>query len=156
VTKGNVDLGKFENELKNEKESEEKTPESKKDMEVFMAFLQAQLADEISFVRASKRLTESPVCLIADEGGVDMNMEKVLRLQQKYEPGVKKILEVNPDHALIKKLAEMAGKKEEQAFMKDAALMLLDQALIIQGESLPDPTGFAKRMSGFMEKGLKT
>ena len=156
VTKGNVDLSKFESEKKAPEENEEKTPESKKAMEIFMAFLQAQLAEQISYVRPSKRLTESPVCLIADEGGVDMNMEKVLRIQQKYEPGVKKILEVNPDHALIKKLAEMAGKNEEQDFMKDAALMLLDQALIIQGESLPDPTGFAKRMSAFMEKGLKT
>ncbi len=154
VTQGNVDLSKFEKNKPEDEKKTEKTAEHKKEIETFTAYLQTQLADQIAFVRPSKRLTESPVCLVADEGGVDINMEKTLRLQQKYEPGIKKVLEINPDHTLIQTLASMAAAEKDETFLKDAALMLMDQALIIQGESLPDPSGFAKRMAEFMQRGL--
>ena len=93
---------------------------------------------------------------MADEGGVDMHMEKVLKIQQKYQPNSKPVLEINAKHVLIQKLSEMANDDSEQdkELLKDSAQMLMDQALIIQGESLPDPAGFAKRMAKFMEKGL--
>jgi len=93
--------------------------------------------------------------LVADEKGVDMHMEKVLKIHQKYEPNAKPILEINPNHGLIKKLASMADDKENNfEILKDSAHLLLDQALIIQGETPNDPAGFARRMANFMEKGL--
>jgi len=152
ITKGNVELDKFESD---KVEGDEKEDEAENtDLNALQLFLQTELSEQISFARVSKRLTESPVCLVADEGGVDMHMEKVLKLQQKYEPNSKPVLEINASHPLINKMAEMIESKTDEELLKDSALMLMDQALIIQGDSLPDPAAFAKRMARFMEKGL--
>jgi molecular chaperone HtpG len=167
VTKGQIDLSEFDNKAEEDAEEKkqdredakkEKLRKDKSELEPLINILHEKLADHISFARISRRLTESPVCLVADEQGVDMHMEKVLKIQQKFEPGVKKVLEINPDHPLIKKLGEIAKasekKDKDRELLEDAAAMLMDQALIIQGETLPDPAGFAKRMSTFMEKGI--
>lgn len=157
VTHGHINLSKFdkdEEDAQKKDESAEDNKEEQTDFTYFTAFLQTQLEGQINTVRLSKRLTESPVCLVAHEQGADMHMEKVLKIQQKYEPGTKRILEINPKHTLIKKLAEMANDNLDEPALKDAANMLMDQALIIQGEPLPDPAGFAKRMAHFMEKGM--
>ena len=151
ITKGSIDLDKFD--------KKEDTPESKDtsediDMEAFTTFLQTQLSEHIAFARSSRRLVDSPVCLVADDGGVDMHMEQVLKIQQKYEPNRKPVLEINPKHKLVQKLVDMAENDKENDLLKDAAQMLYDQALIIQGQPLPDRSGFAKRMASFMEKGL--
>ncbi|MEM9469722.1 MAG: molecular chaperone HtpG, partial [Pseudomonadota bacterium] len=156
VTKGQVDLSDFESN-DDEKESGKERKEdntSQEQAEQFANYLREQLKDEISYVRISKRLTESPVCLVAEDGAVDMHMEKVLKIHQKYEPGVKKVLEINKDHSLIKKLITLNEKETSEDILNDAAQLLLDQALIIQGETIVDPAGFAKRMAGFMEKSL--
>lgn len=156
VTKGQVDFSKFDTD-KEDKPEEEKSEEEKassSSMEKFTHYLLDQLKDEISYVRISKRLTESPVCLIAEDGNVDIHMEKVLKIQQQYDPTTKRVLEINKDHALIKKLAEMNSNESDNATLKDSAQLLLDQAMIIQGESISDPAGFARRMAKFMEKGL--
>ena len=155
ITKGNIDLDKFDS-----KDAADGKNENKKEtgndvnIEAFTTFLQTQLSDHIAFARSSRRLVDSPVCLVADDGGVDMHMEQVLKIQQKYEPNSKPILEINPKHNLIKKLANMAENDKDNELLKDSAQMLMDQALIIQGQPLPDRSGFAKRMANFMEKGL--
>ncbi len=158
VTKGNIDLDNFEDKKPDEDTQTAKKEEQKEELKIFAALkdiLHENLSDQISFVRLSKRLTESPVCLVADEKGVDMHMEKVLKIHQKYEPNSKPVLEINPNHALIKKLASMAENKEKNLdILNDSAHLLLDQAMIIQGETPNDPAGFAKRMANFMEKGL--
>ncbi len=155
VTKGSIDLSNFDEKEKTE-DKEGATEEKNVSLDNLISFLTTELADHISFARTSKRLTESPVCLVADEGGVDMHMEKVLKIQQKYQPNSKPVLEINAKHVLIQKLSEMANgdKDQDKELLKDSAQMLMDQALIIQGESLRDPAGFAKRMAKFMEKGL--
>lgn len=156
VTKGQVDFSKFDSD-NDDKQDEEKSDEEKASssaMEKFTHYLKEQLKDEISYVRISKRLTESPVCLVAEDGNVDMHMEKVLKIQQQYDPTTKRVLEINKDHALIKKLAQMHDSETESEILKDSAMLLLDQAMIIQGESVNDASGFARRMATFMEKGL--
>ncbi len=158
VTKGNIDLDNFEDTKPDEETETAKKEEQKEELKTFAALkdiLHENLSDQVSFIRLSKRLTESPVCLVADEKGVDMHMEKVLKIHQKYEPDSKPVLEINPNHALIKKLASMAENKEKNLdILNDSAHLLLDQAMIIQGETPNDPAGFAKRMANFMEKGL--
>ncbi len=152
VTKGSVDLGKFEKTDKAET-TEEKTDEA--DMSALLSALSTALKKEVKQVRLSNRLTDSPVCLIADESGVDMHMERVLKIQQKYEPVAnKKILEINADHALIKKLAGIAAGNADSTDIKDAAQLLYDQACIIQGEPVEDPSSFVRRMANFMQRGL--
>ena len=153
VTKGEIDISQFDKE-KAEEGEDQKDEEKPQSIRTLLAYLTTELSDQISFARASKRLTESPVCLVADEGGVDMHMEKVLKIQQKYEPGVKKVLEVNQNHPLIQHLSNMAENDEENPMLKDSAQLLMDQALIIQGETINDPAAFAKRMAAIMQKGL--
>ena len=159
VTKGEVDISAFDLEKDADKKasdgeelSEDKS--EKPSLRALVAYLTDELKGQVSFVRLSKRLTDSPVCLVADEGGVDMHMEKVLKLQQKYEPGIQKVLEINPDHALIEHLRAMHEKEEGNPLLKDSAQLLMDQALIIQGENVSDPAGFTRRMTDFMQRGL--
>jgi len=167
VTKGQIDLSAFDDndatdeKAKQEKEEAEKDKwrKTKSDMEPLLNLLHEELNEHISFARVSRRLTDSPVCLVAEDNGVDMHMEKVLRLQQKYEPGTKKILEINADHPLIQKIRSMVhdkqtDKSKQPELVRDAAHLLHDQALIIQGEPVPDPAAFARRMAQFMDLGI--
>lgn len=152
VTKGSIDLSAFDEDgAKDEKKEEVSDNENLKKLTNFLA---NELQAHISGVRISKRLTDSPVCLVAADNATDMNMEKVLKIHQNYTPETKRVLEINPTHKLIEKLSTMAQEDQTNDLLKDSAQMLMDQALIIQGESLPDPAGFAKRMAQFMEKGL--
>ncbi len=161
VTQGHIDLSAFDTKKEETEDSndsssdkDKKKKEEEKDLTYLTAFLQTELSDQIASVRLSRRLTESPVCLVASDGSVDMHMEKVLKIQQQYEPGKKRILEINPKHPLINKLADMANDDLDQDILKDSAHLLMDQALIIQGDSVSDPASFARRMAQFMEKGL--
>lgn len=152
VTQGNVDLSKFKAGKKEDEKPEDKSEEKKETFETLLSAMSTILKDEIKQVRLSSRLTNSPVCLVAADGAVDMQMERVLKIHQKYDPNEKtKILEINPDHALIKKMANL---KEGDDALKDAAWLLYDQALIIQGEPVSDSAEFARRMARFMENGL--
>lgn len=153
VTKGNIDLDRFEKDKNEEKQDTKEEPQDD-NLEALREIVAKTLEDEIGEVRFSARLTDSPVCLIAAENEVDLRMERVLRLHQKYETNSKRVLEVNPDHILIKRLAKMAEQNAEDIELTDAAWLLLDQARIIQGEPVPDPANFARRMSRFMERGL--
>lgn len=137
VTKGDIDLDDNKDE-----EAPKPTALTSKLFEV--------LNDDVENVRVSKRLTDSPVCLVASDDGVDMHMERVLKVHQKYQGQSKPVLEINAKHPLIEKLDSLI----ESDKFEDAAKLLLDQAKIIQGEPLKDPSGFARRMSAFMSDGL--
>lgn len=158
ITKGDIDLSKFETSSSdNDKKQEEKTDNSKandKKNDTLVAKLASILKDEVGSVRISKRLTQSPVCLIAGDNEVDMRTEQILKIQQKYDPQSKRVLEINPDHSLIQHLSSLADKDENQDILHEAAFLLLDQARIIQGNPVPDPTRFARSMSKFLEKSL--
>lgn len=147
ITKGSIDLSKFPGGDAAAENPAEKTPEIIKLAET----LKDILKDDVSDVRLSDRLTDSPVCLVAGDNSVDINMERVLKIHQKYEAKSTRILEINGAHPLILRLAH---ESRDSAGLSDAAHLLLDQARIIQGEPLPDPAAFARRMASFMEKGL--
>ena len=112
--------------------------------------LKVSLGDAVADVRVSSRLTGSPVCLVADTGGMSLHLARMLK-QHGENPAnaIRKVLEINPKHPLIKRLGGVDG-----AALSDAALLLLDQARIVEGETVPDPGAFAKRLSAFLEKGL--
>ncbi|MGQ0527270.1 MAG: molecular chaperone HtpG [Alphaproteobacteria bacterium] len=126
-------------------------PEADEKTGPLLRALKDLLKDDVADVRVSKRLTDSPVCLVAAEGGIDMHMERVLKIHQKYAGHTKPVLEINASHALIKKLQGLAVNSPD---FKDASYLLLDQARIIQGEPLEDAAGFARRLSAFIERGL--
>jgi molecular chaperone HtpG len=102
----------------------------------------------------SERLTDSPVCLVSDEGDIDIHLERLLRQHNRFEDAVARVLEVNPTHPLIAALAGQAGRKGGGAHVADAAWLLLDQARILGGEPPPDPTAFTKRLSDVMTRAM--
>lgn len=155
VTQGGADLSDIEapkDKKKNKaKKDEEKEPDGLGDL---IALLKLTLEDKVSDVRSSERLTESAVCLVADETGLDMNLERLLQQHQQLETKSARILEINPDHGLIQALAEAAKQKGAQDTLEDAALLLLDQAHILEGDPVADPVAFARRMESVMAKGF--
>lgn len=153
VTRGGADLGKIAG--GDDKPAEEKANEG--ELSDLLALLKLTLKDAVKDVRPSERLTDSAVCLVADENDMDMHLERLLKQHKQLgmdAPAAKRILEVNPAHPLIKRLAERAKADGAATTLDDAAWLLLDQARIVEGEALPDPAAFARRLASAMEKGL--
>lgn len=121
-----------------------------------IGMIKTVLADTVKDVRLSGRLTESPVCLVAADGDMDMYLERLLRQHRRLDADVPtlRILEVNPHHALIRQMAARAEAGAGEAELTDAAWLLLDQARILEGDPLPDPSAFARRLTAVMERGL--
>jgi molecular chaperone HtpG len=161
ITKAGVDLNKIKPggpAAKGAEEAAEKPAGGETPgLEALIALMKATLKDAVKDVRASERLTQSPVCLVADEGDLDMHLERILRQHQHVPAPSRRILEINPSHALIRRLAAAAAAKESGAsqLLADAPHLLLDQARILEGELLPDPGAFARRLARVMERGLQ-
>tara|TARA_B100001121_G_scaffold224659_1_gene197838 strand:+ start:45224 stop:47116 length:1893 start_codon:yes stop_codon:yes gene_type:complete len=119
-----------------------------------VALLKINLQDQVKDVRISKRLVESPVCLIADEDSMDMNVEKLLQQQGRINEISKKILEINPNHELLKSITMISKEKGGAEKLKDISFLLLDQARILEGDPPLDPQLFAKRLSRTMLSGI--
>ena len=127
-------------------------PASDEDAAVIKAVKDA-LAEQVSEVRASQRLTESAACLVASAQGRDRELERLLARQNRGT-GAKPILELNMGHDLVKALAAALGDKRETD-VSDIAALLLDQAHILDGEVPADPAAFAKRLNTFVVRGLR-
>ena len=116
------------------------------------------LKDLVADVRVSKRLTESAVCLVAGEGGMEMHLERLLRRHGRLGHGgpAPRVLEINAAHPLIGRLAALAdaGGADGGAAVAEAAHLLLDQARIVEGEPVADARAFAGRLVAMLEQGL--
>jgi len=112
--------------------------------------IKQSLGNAVADVRVSATLRESPVCLVAESGGMSLHLARLMK-QHGETAGMQipKVLEINPRHSLIKKLGDVSGSTFD-----DAAHLLLDQARIVEGEAVPDPVAFAKRLATALEKGL--
>ncbi len=155
VTQSSNDLNKIieENSKSGDKTQEE--DQSHKNHDSLLALLKLNLKDHVKDVKISKRLVESPVCLIADETSMDMNVEKLLQQQGRLNEVSKKILEINPEHELLKTISDLSKEKNAAKLLEDASFLLLDQARILEGEPPLDTQGFAKRLSRTMVNGMK-
>ena len=149
VTRGSVDLGKFDS-----GDGEETEAAGAEGVDSLIALLKLNLDERVKDVRASDRLTDSPVCLVADAGDVDMHLARLLKQHRQVDDVAQRILEINPRHELIKVLAEAVSKEGAADALADAAELLLEQALILEGEPLPDPAGFSRRLADVMARGL--
>jgi len=153
ATRGGADLAKIggaEAEKKNGAEAAKSDPNAAS----LVAMFKLALGEAVKDVRLSERLTDSPVCLVADEGDLDIHLERMLRQHRQLDALSKRILEVNPRHPLVARLASQIGKDGASVVISEVAWVLLDQARIIEGESLPDPAAFSRRLSALLEKGL--
>jgi molecular chaperone HtpG len=117
-----------------------------------IAAIKGTLKDAVKDVRASKRLTDSPVCLVADEGDMDLRLARLLKSHGRIETVAPRVLEINPGHPLIRRLAGLAAR--DSGAVAEPARLLLDQARIVEGEPLPDPAAFGRRLAEALERGL--
>jgi hypothetical protein len=99
-------------------------------------------------VRMSRRLTESAACLVADDDDLDINFERLLRQSGRLQIDSPRILEVNPDHAPIRRLSALTSGGWSGAELDEIAHLLLDQARIAEGEPVPDPSSFGAQSLG--------
>jgi len=155
VSRGGVDLSKFPVE-QGADERAEKPAESAPaaDVDKLIAACKTALGEAVKDVRVSQRLTDSPVCLVADESAMDLHIERLLKQHHQLDELSKRILEINPDNALIRTLAARASANPSDPLLETAAHLLLDQARIVEGESIPDPAAFSRRMTEVMTKGV--
>ncbi len=118
----------------------------------FIDFVKATLGEAVSDVRASDRLTESAVCLVAADHGMDRQLEKLLAGAGRLPAGPRPILEINPRHELVAALSRLG--ETEQAFREDAARLLFDEAKIADGEVPADPKAFSARLGRLLSRAL--
>jgi molecular chaperone HtpG len=153
LTRGAADLSKIEA-ADDKVEAAESAAVPGAELATLIAVLKTRLGDRVKDVRPSERLTESAVCLVADEHGMDMRLERFLKQHQQLEELSRRILEINPRHELIRQMASRAADESQRGALGDLAELLLDQARIVEGEPLPDPGAFSRRMSAFLARGL--
>lgn len=128
---------------------DETQPEPTEEIAALITAMKALYGDEVKDVRATDKLSESPVCLGVGEGDMDMRMERFM-LEHKQLPGRQaKILEINPTHPVIVKLANASAGENE-----DALWLLLDQAKIAEGEPVTDIAAYARRVTALLGKTL--
>ena len=146
TTRGGVDLDKITPAETEKRETEKSEPPAK--LGSLIAIFKLALGDAVKDVRSSARLTDSAVCLVADEGDMDMHLERLLKQHRQLDNAAKRILEINPNHRLIERLAASVGEAGASEQLSEFAWLLLDQARIVEGEQLPDPPAFARRLGG--------
>jgi len=118
----------------------------------FVAFIKETLGEAVSDVRASDRLTDSRVCLVAPETGLDRQLEKLLAGAGRLKVTAKPILEINPRHAIVVALASLG--EDDLAFKQDAAHLLFDEARVLEGERPADARMFSDRLGRLLTRGL--
>jgi molecular chaperone HtpG len=128
------------------------TAETDQGVKDFLAFVKDTLGEAVSDVRASDRLTDSAVCLVAPDSGLDRQLEKLLAGAGRLQTAGKPILEVNPHHDIVMKLAALGDG--DRAFKQDAAHLLLDQARLLDGDRPADAKLFGERLVRCMQRGL--
>ena len=93
-------------------------------------------------------------CLVADKGDMDVAMENLMKQRDPNYQGAPRILEINPDHALVEKMNKLLSDKKHNNLVDDAGTLLFEQARMMEGKLPSDPTKFAKIMNNFLVKGV--
>lgn len=119
-----------------------------------LGFLQKQLAEQVREVRLSRRLTSSPACLVGGEQDLSPQLERILHASGAEVPASRRILELNPDHEVVRRLAARHGAEPDSPALAEAAQVLLGYALVAEGSPLPDPTGFARALAALLGRAL--
>ena len=145
VAKGALDLDDFAS-PEDKKASEQK----EKDLSELTEKMQSVLEGKVKSVRVSLRLTDSPACLVADEADLGGNLERILAAMGQNAPDAKPIMEINPDHPLIRQL------DPEHARLGDWTQVLFDQAALSEGAPLPEPAAYVQRVNDLLTRAALT
>ncbi len=140
VSKGDLDLGKLAG------VDAEKHKEAEKAAEGVVKKIKDLLGERVRDVRVSARLTDSPSCLVLDEHDMGLTMQRLLKQAGHDVPPSKPVLEINPEHALVKRLE--AETDSERA--SDLGSILLEQAQLLEGAQLDDPAAYVRRVNSLL------
>ena len=138
VAKGAVDLGKLQDE-----EEKKKSEEVAETLKPLLEKLKAALQDKAQDVRVTSRLVDSPACLVVEDHGMSLQLARMLKQAGQEAPVSKPILEINPEHPLVKKL-------DSAVAFDDLAHILFDQALLAEGGLPDDPMAYVKRVNALL------
>jgi len=142
VAKGALDLGKLaDEEAEHDKAADEK-------FKPLLDKVQTVLGEKVKAVRMTRRLTESACCLVSDEHDMSGHLERLLKQAGQKAPDRKPILELNPEHPLVKALSS------DSAAFDDLVWVLFDQAVLAEGGQPQDPAAFVRRLNSFLLRGL--
>ncbi len=147
---GDVELGTGEEKKQDAAQAEEQA----NDFKPLVDALRAVVQDDVKEVRLSRRLTESPSCLVRDEGDLSPQIAEMLRQAGQAVPAVKPILELNPKHPLLLRLKEVHEKDGTDPRIKRYAELLLGQAVLAGGGQIEDPAGFSRKVADLMVEAL--
>jgi molecular chaperone HtpG len=137
IGKGDVDLGQ---------DSAERE-QRQQDFAALLSWLGTTLADDVKEVRLSARLTTSPACIVGDSYDMTPTLERMYRAMGQELPKIKRILELNPEHALVSGLREAHAARPEDPALADTARLLYGMALLAEGGELTDPSGFVRLLA---------
>jgi molecular chaperone HtpG len=140
VSRGDLDLG-------SQAESETNPDEQYRDL---LQFMQETLKDKVKEVRISKRLKSSPVCLVSSDSGYSLNMERLMAEANQPILRATRILEVNPNHGVIKALDRIFKSGDRKARLSDCCQLLYDQAMLVENYKIDDPVRFANLVSSLI------
>ena len=144
IAKGELDLSGIGGE--NDEEEKKEQAEKAKTAEPAVKKIIEALGDKVKDVRMTDRLTESPACLVSDQFDMSSNMERILKQAGQNVPDMKPILEINPEHELVIRLAKMRSKDK----IADYASILFDQAVLAEGALPEDPAGFVRKINALL------
>ncbi len=148
---GETDLKAVSKAATSEDFKDDAPPEQADAIKPLLEKIKATLGDRVKDVRASVRLADSPSCIVSDEDEASLQMQQMMRaMGQKDMPAAKPTLEINPNHEIVKKLLA----RSDDAMTEDAAWLLLDQALLLEGVQLQDPASFVQRLNRVLQSSI--
>ncbi|HVW09471.1 MAG TPA: molecular chaperone HtpG [Bryobacteraceae bacterium] len=148
---GDIDLKAVNKTSTSDDFKDEATPERTEAVKPLIDKIKSALGASVKDVRASVRLADSPSCIVIDEDEPSLKMQQMLKaMGQKQMPDIKPVLEINPDHEIVRKL-EAAS---DDSLVNDAAWLLLDQALLIEGVPVENPSLFVQRLNRVMSRAV--
>lgn len=145
VAKGVADLGELQTE-----EEKKQIEEAAEEFKPVIEKLKTTLADKAGDVRVTTRLVSSPACVVVGEGALSSHLTRLLQQAGQPVPEVKQILEINPQHELIKRLASLVQDGDTSQF-EDYANVIFDQAVLAEGGSLEDPAAYVQRVNRLLQ-----
>ncbi len=148
VDRGDISLDSEEE----KKEKEKKREEAQKEFSDLISYMSDRLKDKVKEVRFSNRLTDSACCLVAEEYGMNANMERIMKAMNQAVPESKRVLELNPDHPILKAMSGIHQQDKTAPALSDYADLLYDQALLTEGSPIKDPLRFTRLVSELMVK----
>ena len=154
ITQGKINLDELDSKNKDKINKTDDKDKQDKEYVDLIAQLKVVLGDQVKDIRLSSKLTDSPVCLVADEGDMDIAMEQLMAQRDSNYKGAPRILEINGDHSLIKNMKSLLSKKESNDLVSDAGTLLFEQARLMEGKMPADPAQFSKIMNQFLLKAI--